>query len=58
MLVIMDRDGVINHDSKDYIKSPKEWIPIPHSLNAITRLNHAGHQVAVAGTRKLPPSVA
>lgn len=48
MLVIMDRDGVINHDSPDYIKSPKEWISIPHSLNAITRLNHAGHQVVVA----------
>lgn len=48
MLVIMDRDGVINYDSDDYIKSPKEWIPIPHSLNAITRLNHAGHQVVVA----------
>ena len=48
MLVIMDRDGVINHDSTEYIKSPKEWIAIPHSLNAITRLNHAGHQVVVA----------
>ena len=48
MLVIMDRDGVINFDSKEYIKSPKEWNPIPHSLNAITRLNHAGHQVVVA----------
>lgn len=48
MLIIMDRDGVINQDSVDYIKSPKEWIPIPHSLNAITRLNHAGHQVVVA----------
>jgi len=47
MLVMMDRDGVINQDSPDYIKSPKEWIPIPHSLNAITRLNHAGHQVVV-----------
>jgi len=48
MLIIMDRDGVINQDSPDYIKSPKEWIPIPHSLNAITRLNNAGHQVVVA----------
>jgi len=48
MLIIIDRDGVINHDSPDYIKSPKEWIPISHSLDAITRLNHAGHQVVVA----------
>lgn len=47
MLIMMDRDGVINHDSPDYIKSPKEWIPILHSLNAITRLNHAGHHVVV-----------
>lgn len=48
MLIIMDRDGVINYDSPDYIKSPKEWKAIPHSLHAITRLNHAGHQVVVA----------
>ncbi len=48
MLIILDRDGVINEDSPDYIKSPKEWIPIPHSLNAVSRLNHAGHQVVVA----------
>jgi len=47
MLIIMDRDGVINQDSPEYIRSPKEWIPIPHSLNAITRLNKAGHQVIV-----------
>ena len=47
MLIMMDRDGVINADSPDYIKSVKEWIPIPHSLNAITRLNHAGHQVVL-----------
>ncbi len=48
MLIIMDRDGVINYDSDEYIKSPKEWIPIPHSLNAIMRLHQAGHQLVVA----------
>ena len=36
-LVILDRDGVINIDSADYIKSPGEWIPIPGSLEAICR---------------------
>lgn len=46
-LIILDRDGVINEDSDDYIKSPDEWIPIPGSLNAISQLNHAGYRVAV-----------
>lgn len=48
MLVILDRDGVINFDSPDYIKSPEEWQPIPGSLNAIAQLNQAGHSVVVA----------
>jgi len=47
-LIILDRDGVINYDSDDYIKSPEEWIPIPGSLEAIARLNKAGYKVAVA----------
>jgi D-glycero-D-manno-heptose 1,7-bisphosphate phosphatase len=47
-LIILDRDGVINHDSDNFIKSPDEWIPIPGSLEAIARLNQAGYRVIVA----------
>jgi D-glycero-D-manno-heptose 1,7-bisphosphate phosphatase len=47
-LVILDRDGVINEDSDDYIKSADEWLALPGSLDAIARLNHAGIPVAVA----------
>ncbi|MFN5354316.1 MAG: HAD-IIIA family hydrolase, partial [Burkholderiaceae bacterium] len=47
-LVILDRDGVINFDSDEYIKSPAEWRPIPGSLEAIARLNQHGYQVAIA----------
>jgi D-glycero-D-manno-heptose 1,7-bisphosphate phosphatase len=47
-LIILDRDGVINYDSDDYIKNVDEWIPLPGSLEAITRLNRAGYTVAVA----------
>jgi len=47
-LVILDRDGVINVESPDYIKSPEEWIPIKGSLEAIADLKRAGYQVAVA----------
>lgn len=47
-LIILDRDGVINHDSDNYIKSPEEWIPIDGSLEAISRLKHAGWIVVVA----------
>jgi D-glycero-D-manno-heptose 1,7-bisphosphate phosphatase len=47
-LVILDRDGVINEDSDDFIKSPDEFIPLPGSLEAIARLKQAGYLVAVA----------
>jgi D-glycero-D-manno-heptose 1,7-bisphosphate phosphatase len=47
-LVILDRDGTINQDSDQYIKSPAEWKPIPGSLEAIARLTQAGWRVMVA----------
>ena len=47
-LVILDRDGVINVDSDQYVKSADEWIPLPGSLEAIAELNQAGFQVTVA----------
>ena len=47
-LVILDRDGVINEDSDAYIKSPAEWVPIPGSLEAVARLNHAGYRAVIA----------
>lgn len=47
-LIILDRDGVINEDSDDYIKSPEEWIPIPGSLEAIALLNQHDFIVSVA----------
>lgn len=50
-LIILDRDGVINQDSDDYIKSPDEWVPIPGSLEAIAKLNHEGYTVAIASNQ-------
>ena len=47
-LVVLDRDGVINFDSAEYIKKPAEWKPIPGSLEAIARLNQDGYRVVVA----------
>lgn len=47
-LIILDRDGVINQDSAEFIKSPDEWIPIEGSLEAIAQLNQAGYVVVVA----------
>ncbi|KAF0843386.1 D-alpha,beta-D-heptose 1,7-bisphosphate phosphatase [Methylovorus glucosotrophus] len=47
-LVILDRDGVINHDSPHFIKSPNEWVPIAGSLEAIALLNQSGFRVALA----------
>lgn len=50
-LIILDRDGVINHDSDLFIKSPEEWKPIPGSLEAIARLNQYGWRVVVASNQ-------
>jgi D-glycero-D-manno-heptose 1,7-bisphosphate phosphatase len=47
-LVILDRDGVINYDSAEFIKKPAEWKPLPGSLEAIARLNQDGYRVVVA----------
>jgi D-glycero-D-manno-heptose 1,7-bisphosphate phosphatase len=45
--VLLDRDGVINHDSEDFIKSPEQWLPIAGSLEAIALLNDQGYKVVV-----------
>ncbi len=50
-LVILDRDGTINQDSDDYVKTADEWIPLPGALEAIARLNHAGWHVVVASNQ-------
>lgn len=47
-LVILDRDGVINQDSDDFIKTVDEFIPLPGSVEAIAKLKHAGYKVYVA----------
>lgn len=47
-LVILDRDGTINADRDDYVKSADEWEPLPGALEAIAQLNHAGVHVVVA----------
>jgi D-glycero-D-manno-heptose 1,7-bisphosphate phosphatase len=46
-LLLLDRDGVINRDSDQYIKSVDEWQPLPGSLEAIARLTRAGFTLAV-----------
>lgn len=47
-LIILDRDGVINEDSDDYIKTVDEWIPLANSIEAIQRLKQAGFLIAIA----------
>ncbi len=46
-LIVLDRDGVINEDSEDFIKTVDEWIPIPGSLEAIANLTHAKYTIIV-----------
>jgi len=47
-LVVLDRDGVVNFDSVNFIKNTNEWIPIPGSLEAIALLNQSGYRVVIA----------
>ncbi|MDH5180082.1 MAG: D-glycero-beta-D-manno-heptose 1,7-bisphosphate 7-phosphatase [Gammaproteobacteria bacterium] len=47
-LIILDRDGVINEDSDNYIRSVDEFIPLPGSIEAMARLTHAGYSVTIA----------
>lgn len=47
-LIVLDRDGTINYDSADFIKTPEEWRPIPGTLEAIARFTQAGWRVVVA----------
>ena len=47
-LIILDRDGTINEDRDDFVKSPDEWQPLPGALEAIARLNHAGWHTVLA----------
>lgn len=47
-LVILDRDGVINQDSDDFVKSAEEWLPLAGSIEAIAELSRTGHTVVVA----------
>ena len=47
-LIILDRDGKINEDRDDFVKTPDEWVPIPGALEAIARLNHAGWHTVIA----------
>lgn len=50
-LIILDRDGVINRDSRDYVKTAAEWTPLPGSIEAIANLSKAGYTVAVASNQ-------
>ena len=50
-LIILDRDGTINADSDEFVKSPEEWKPLPGALEAIAKLNHAGWHVVVASNQ-------
>ena len=50
-IIILDRDGTINEDRDDYVKSPAEWIPLEGSLEAIARLSHAGWRIVIASNQ-------
>jgi len=47
-LIILDRDGVINYDSDNYIRTVDEWIALPGSITAIANLSKAGYTIAIA----------
>src|ERR1700722_13784474 len=50
-LVLLDRDGVLNQDRTDYVKSPDELVVLPGAPQAVARLNRAGIKVAVVSNQ-------
>lgn len=50
-VVVIDRDGVINEDSEEYVKSPDEWRALPGSIEAIARLFHSGYRICVVSNQ-------
>jgi D-glycero-D-manno-heptose 1,7-bisphosphate phosphatase len=62
-VVFLDRDGVINYDSPDYIKSWQEFQFLPGSLAAMAALTRAGYHLilitnqSIVGRGMVPPSV-
>ena len=50
-LIILDRDGTINRDSDEYIKSPDEWLPLPGAMDAIARMYQAGWHIVIASNQ-------
>lgn len=50
-LLILDRDGVINKESRHFVKSAEEWSPLPGSIGAIAALSKAGYTVTVASNQ-------
>lgn len=52
-LIVLDRDGVINHDRDDYVKTPQEWVPINGSIEAIAQLYHAGWRIVIASNQSV-----
>jgi len=50
-LIVLDRDGVINYDSDEYIKSVDEWRPLPNSIEAMAKLTQAGFRLAIAANQ-------
>lgn len=50
-LLILDRDGVVNHTSTTYIKEPDEWKPIDGSIEAMSQLYHANWQMVVVSNQ-------
>lgn len=50
-LLILDRDGVINRDSREFVKNSDEWVPLPGSIEAIADLSKQGFTVAIASNQ-------
>lgn len=50
-IIILDRDGTINHDSDDYVKTVDEWVPLPGAIEAMARLHHAGWHLVIASNQ-------
>lgn len=50
-LLIVDRDGVINEESAEFIKGPDEWRPLPGSIEALAAATQMGFNIFVVSNQ-------
>ena len=52
-LVLLDRDGVLNEDRPQSVRTPGDLVLLPRAAEAVARLNRAGIRVAIVTNQSI-----